>query len=240
VTLRADDRRDDRADPPGLAALALLLTVPLPMLGTTLAMVWYPDAVWAKALFFLAKLWLVAAPILYLVLIEKRRPRVPRWSSRGILAAHITGVVTFVAIVGVYLLVGRTWIDLEPVTAKAAQLGLDRWPVYLLGALYWCTVNSLLEEYFWRWFVFKRLSALVPPMQAVILSGGLFTLHHIVALSTYFDWRVTALASLGVFIGGVTWSWLYARYGNLYAAYISHVWADLAVFGVGAWLFFGS
>ncbi len=42
-----------------------------------------------------------------------------------------------------------------------------------------------------------------------------------------------------VFIGGATWSWIYLRWRNIYAAYVSHVFADLAVFGVGWWLVFG-
>jgi hypothetical protein len=50
---------------------------------------------------------------------------------------------------------------------------------------------------------------------------------------------VTLLGSTGVFIGGATWSWIYLRWRNIYAAYVSHVLADLAVFGVGWYIVFG-
>ena len=60
-----------------------------------------------------------------------------------------------------------------------------------------------------------------------------------IALDFYFDWRVTLLGSSGVFIGGAIWSWIYLRWRNIYAAYVSHVFADLAVFGVGWYLVFG-
>ena len=33
-----------------------------------------------------------------------------------------------------------------------------------------------------------------------------------IALKIQFDWTVTAIASLGIFIGGTVWSWLYLRY----------------------------
>jgi len=96
----------------------------------------------------------------------------------------------------------------------------------------------MLEEYFWRWFVFTRCEALMHRYAAVVLSAALFTAHHIVALNVYFDWRVTALGSLGVFIGGATWSWLYLRTRNIYTAYISHVFADIIIFWIGYQLIF--
>jgi len=55
----------------------------------------------------------------------------------------------------------------------------------------------------------------------------------------YFNATVTALAALGVFIGGATWSWLYLRYRNIYAAYVSHVFADVIIFLIGYLLIFG-
>jgi hypothetical protein len=47
------------------------------------------------------------------------------------------------------------------------------------------------------------------------------------------------VASTGVFIGGVIWAWLYSRYRSIWPGWISHVLADIAVFGVGWWLLFG-
>jgi membrane protease YdiL (CAAX protease family) len=80
----------------------------------------------------------------------------------------------------------------------------------------------------------------MPRWPAVIASGLFFTLHHVIALTAYFDWRITTLASLGVFIGGATWSWIYLKYRNIYAAYVSHVFADIVIFAIGYKLIFGA
>lgn len=224
------------------AALFLLLTVPIPILGTSLAMVWQPDALWPKAVFFVAKLWLFAAPVVWLLRIEKAKPRFPRWSQRGMLAAHATGIAIFASILIAYLTIGQAWIDVEPTLDRIREMKLDNVWLYLAGALYWCTINSLLEEYFWRWFVYRRLCEVLPAgrsLWAAVLSGVLFTAHHVVALKVFFDWPMALLASAGVFIGGVTWSVLYRRYGNIYCGYVSHVYADIVIFGIGAWLVFG-
>ena len=226
----------------GPALLALLLTASLPSVGTWLAMVAFPESTLAKALFMGAKMWLLVAPLLWLRFIEHRPIRPVPWSNRGMIAGHATGIVIFLGILAAYFAFGRRWIDTSLMLGKIEQLGLDRWWLYGGFGLYACFVNSLLEEYFWRWFTFRRLQDVLGRRHvtaAAIAAGVLFTLHHIIALSVYFDWRITALASLGVFIGGVTWSTLYLRYGNIYAGWVSHVWADLAIFGLGAWLIFG-
>ena len=44
--------------------------------------------------------------------------------------------------------------------------------------------------------------------------------------------------TLGVFLGGCAWSWLYLRYRSIWPGYISHIIADIAVFGVGWMILF--
>lgn len=239
---------DGRSPTTRAAFLALLLTAPVQLIGTSLAMVAYPDALWAKVAFGLAKVGLMVAPLIWLIKVEGVRPRIPRWKNfplgPGMAAAHVTGLLIFVIIAAGYWFFGRHWIDLTLMRDKIVQMGLDNRLLYLAGALYWCTVNSLLEEYFWRWFIFTRLRDVLPRNAmgigaAVVVCGLLFTAHHVVALKVYFDWKTTLLASAGVFIGGVTWSLLYLRYRNIYAGYVSHVWADVIIFIIGWRLIFG-
>ena len=241
-----------------IALLALLLIAPIQLIGTTTAMVWLPDSTVAKVGFGIAKVLLMLAPLAWLIFVVQTRPRIPPWRGdhdksfvgSGMLAAHVTGAVIFVAIAAAYFLVGRHWIDTSLMQDKVRQMGLDNLWLYLAGALYWCTINSLLEEYFWRWFIFERLRDVIGRataarifsggnLLAVLLCGLLFTAHHVVALKVYFGWNLTLLGSLGVFLGGSTWSLIYLRYRNVYAAYVSHVYADLIIFYIGWRLIFG-
>ncbi len=220
--------------------LALVLLVPAPSVGAALALWPAEPSAAGKAAFALAKVWVVVLPVCWLLLVDGQRPGVPGWSWRGIPAALGSGTVIFAAIVAAYWLAGVQWgwIDADLVRQRAAAAGLSTPTIFMLGALYWCTINAILEEYIWRWFVFSRCEMLMPRAAAVLASALFFTLHHVVALRAYFDWRVTVLASLGVLIGGAAWSWLYLRYRNIWAPYVSHLLADLAVFGVGYWIIF--
>ena len=220
------------------ALLALLLLVPAPSLGVWLAVYGMPGTFIAKAFFMVCKVWLLALPLVWHLLVDKQKLTIPRPTGKGMGAAVATGSAIFLAIGAGYFLFGH-WIDATLVSEKAVEVGLSTPALYILGAVYWCTINSLLEEYVWRWFVFTRCEALMPKWPAVVASGLFFTLHHVIALTVYFDWRITLLASLGVFIGGATWSWIYLTYRNIYAGYISHVFADVVIFWIGYRLIFG-
>lgn len=221
------------------AGLALLLLVPAPSIGTYLAMVHAPGEWWAKALFFLLKAWLLLLPLVWLMLVDRQPGCIPLPRRKGMTAACISGSIIFLAIALAYLLAPETWIDADRIREGAIEAGFTTPMLYLLGAIYWCTINALLEEYVWRWFVFTRCEALLPRWPAVFCSALFFTLHHVIALSLFFDWHVTMLASLGVFLGGATWSWLYLQYRNIYAAYVSHVFADVIIFLIGYQIIFG-
>ena len=228
---------DDNANAKRRAILALVLLVPVPSLGTWMGMV-AAEGPAGQAMFAASKLWVWLFPVVWLMLVDKRRPTFPRPAARGMAVACVTGVLIMAAIAAGYWFLGRQWIDAEFMRDKMIEVGLDTKGKYLLGALYWITINSLLEEYVWRWFVTTRCETLMPRKAAVAVSALFFTFHHIIALEVYFDWRVSVLASLGVFIGGATWSWLYIRYRNIWAAYVCHVFADVIIFAIGWYLVF--
>ena len=121
------------------------------------------------------------------------------------------------------------------VTGLASGLAI----AYLALATYWVFINALLEEYVWRWFVVRQCRKLMLPLAAVLVSATGFTLHHIVATQLYFSLPLVLVAALGVFSGGVIWSWLFVRYGSIWPGYVSHVLADIAIFVIGYWLLFG-
>ena len=72
-----------------------------------------------------------------------------------------------------------------------------------------------------------------------IRQWGLFTAHHVVSLRAHAGWDVTALGSTGCFLGGLIWSWLYLRYRSIWPCYISHIFADVAIYIIGWVIIFG-
>ena len=220
-----------------LAALALL--VPAASLAAAAGLIWWPGTLVGQVAFFVSKVWMLALPAVWWLGVERGRLGWSRPRLGGFRVAAMLGLLLSAVILGAYGIGGWRLIDVGTMRAAAARAGLGDWRVYLGGTLYWIFVNSLLEEYVWRWFVFRQCENLVGARLAVWLAAGLFTVHHVVTLQVYFSWTVTLLCTLGVLAGGAVWSWCYARYRSIWPGWLSHAIVDVAVFFLGAVIVFG-
>ena len=203
-------------------------------------MFWWPDSGLGQAVFVFSKLWILGFPVVWHRFVEGGALSISPPRRGGFGPAVGLGVAIAAVIVGAWFLArNHGWIDPEMVRQRADMTDLDKPLVYLGGAVFWITANSLMEEYVWRWFVFRQFERLVGGRWAVALSALGFTLHHIVALAGQFDWRVTVLGSFGVFVGGAVWSWLYLRYQSVWPCWVSHAIVDVPIFVIGWFLIFG-
>lgn len=219
---------------------ALLLIVPAPSIGVWAAMLAWPDTVTGKTIFFACKAWMLALPVLWLLLIDRGRLSLSPPRRGGFGMAMILGLVISAVILLAYFALGERLIDTSHVREMAAQNGIGTPLPYLAGVAYWVLINSVLEEYVYRWFIFRKCEALMPSGLAVLASAAAFTIHHVIALKMQFPWSATLLASLGIFIGGAAWSWLYLKYRSIWPGYLSHAIVDIAVFAVGWLIIFGA
>src|SRR5271156_4434463 len=103
---------------------------------------------------------------------------------------------------------------------------------FILGSVLLSSVHALLEEYYWRWFLFGGLRRFMPVSWAVVLSSLAFAAHHVILLASFFggiSWA-TILFSLCVGVGGAAWAWIYHRSGSLLGPWLSHVLIDTGIF----------
>lgn len=250
--------------PAWLHGLALVLLIAAPTIGVVTSMFIAPGTVIGITTQALAKVWILVLPLVWILWIARPRKtegmlgllRPPAFRGRGVVAGLVTGILTLIVIIGAWELVAKSMVDPAVFAEKIASVGLNTPLKYLAFAAALTLINALLEEYVWRWFVFERFrdflrgflnkpkgttgltAALITPAAVALAALG-FMLHHTIAMSLYFDPLTNALASLGVFIGGVTWSIIYLKYKNIYAGYISHIFADIALFYVGYQIAFG-
>ena len=224
--------------PARYALLSLLLLVPVPSLAVWVGMIQWPDTVFGQAFFAFGKIWILILPLLWLRFVEREPIRLSLPQREGLGFGIVSGLAISVFIIAAFWVFGRSQIDPQVLHDLLARVGLDSPAKYIAMAAYWCLVNSLLEEYVWRWFVTRQFRKLLPAVAAIIASAIGFTLHHILATQLYFPPVIVWLAALGVFTGGVIWSWSYLRFGSIWPAYISHALVDIAIFGIGYWLLY--
>jgi membrane protease YdiL (CAAX protease family) len=176
--------------------------------------------------------------VVWIFCIEKKRPERKKTEAGGFKIGLISGLAISGFVLGAAVLMGKNFIDGDFFREMMTQAGLNRKTVYVGAMLYWVFVNSILEEYVWRWFVVRQFSSLFKPTGAIVLSALGFTLHHILAMQVYFSWPLTLVCSFFIFIGGTWWSWMFLRYKTIWPGWVSHALVDIAVFGYGYLLIF--
>jgi len=222
---------------------ALVPAMVLPFLAALMYFVVLSGDHRARVLYAGTKVFMAFWPVFAVQWILHGRLPVPRLLDVRHLKALPLGLVTGAG--AVLLMLGLLHGPLGPmvaahaaeIRAKAAEFGiLDH---YWLFAVTLSVLHSLLEEFYWRWFVFGKLRAVVPRPAAHLMAGAAFALHHVVVVAVFFSlgWGLVLGAMVGV--GGIVWSLLYDRQGTLTGAWLSHTIVDLGIMVVGYGLIFG-
>ena len=232
---------------------AILFAIVFPSIVTLLYFVVLADQTPAlqQACYAVLKVIQFAFPAVWVFLILKERFRWARPSWDGVSIAVGVGVL----IAGSMLAVALLW--LEPagffdaggptsspraqISKKIGDLGIDSFAKYLALTIFYAAFHSLLEEYYWRWFVFRRLREFATVSQAVVVSSLGFMAHHVIVLGVFFGWDSpsTYIFSLGVAVGGAIWAWIYDRSQSIYGPWLSHMLVDAAIFLLGYVLVYG-
>lgn len=181
-----------------------------------------------------------AFPLVYLAWVDPSSLRPPPPRLRGLGVGLGFGLIVAAGIFLLYQAFLRDWLltTAAPrmIRTKVAELDMATPARYALLALFLSGIHSLLEEYYWRWFVFGRLRRYLPSLAAIVLSSVAFMAHHVIILAVFFPGHFLMAVvpfSLGVASGGAVWAWWYERSGNLYAVWLSHLLIDAAIMGVG-------
>lgn len=221
---------------PWILALACVLPT-LVTLAYFVAAAGSPSGV-QQAVYAASKVVQFALPVVWMALVHRAALRWPRWTTQGLATGLAFGAVVGAAIFALYLVLsGQPVLEqaLGPMRQKIAGLGVaSPWRFALLGVFY-SAIHSLLEEYYWRWFVFGRLRHYLPLAAAIGVSAAAFSAHHLVVLWVYFahaPWMALVLTA-AIAAGGTFWAWLYQRTNSIYPVWGSHLLVDAGIFAAG-------
>jgi len=219
---------------------AVVFALVLPTFVTLLYFVWaegYAPAV-QQGSYAVGKIVQFCFPLVWVCLVLKQRPQIWPWTSRGVGTGIVFGLLIAAAMFALYhgwLKTSDLYANAEgAVQEKISGLDLDLNSFIVVGIFY-SLIHSLLEEYYFRWFIYGQLKRLVSFWPAAIISGLGFMAHHVIVLAKYFDYfsPTTWLFAAAIAIGGVAWAWLYERSGSLLGPWVSHLLVDAAIFAIG-------
>ena len=188
----------------------------------------------AIIVFIFTKMWVFGLPAFWYLYIEKGEKSLSLPKNGGWKVSTFLGIGMLIVIFIAYFLLGEKLLKADELIEILDTVGLTVAWKFALAILFWVFINSVLEEYVFRWFITSKIEQLVGGVWIpIFLSAGIFTIHHTIALAYFIDPLGNLLASLGVFIGGAIFSWLYMTYRSIWIAWIAHAIADVAIFIIG-------
>lgn len=146
----------------------------------------------------------------------------------------IFGFLCFVSVMAVYLLLQEV-ISLNQISDELAKKNVTA-TTFTLVAIYITLGNSLLEEFFFRWFVFQGLLSSWR-LLAYTFSSTVFSVYHVMIFAQWFTPVVFWIAIGGLFVWGVLFCWIVERAGSWKASWIVHIFADAAIVLIGFAMF---
>lgn len=216
----------------------------VPLAASVFYFVLFSEYAFARVIYAGTKLFTVVWPLLAVLLVLKTGfPKLNLTDSRHWKALPL-GLLSGAAIVAAMFAAMASPVG-DVVTASAAdirkkaeELGiLDH---YWTFAIFLSVLHSLIEEYYWRWFVFGRLRLATGKCAAHLLAGAAFASHHVIVATQFFPvgWGVLFGALVGA--GGIIWSLMLARQKTLAGIWLSHMLVDLGIMAIGHKLIFGA
>lgn len=157
----------------------------------------------------------------------------------AVLLGIVTGLAAVIAILGAYI-VFEPLVSNSTIVSNLTSNGISK-TMFPLVALWLILVNPLMEEFFWRGFVYQRGAQIFSSRmgQRIVLygSGALFALHHTVIVQPWFNWWQFLLATVFLALAGIVFNLLYKHTGSIIPSLVAHFLADVAIAALGLILF---
>ena len=172
-----------------------------------------------------------ALPLLLTRLFALLSPKeIFRFRKRGFGVALGLGIGIYALILGGWAVL-RNWIDFSGIAdSLTANAGVTK-DNFLYVSLYISFANSLLEEFFFRGFLFGNLKQ--NRTLAYGISAAAFSLYHAAMMIGWFSPWLTALVLIGLAVGGCIFNWLNEKLGCIYASWLTHMFANFAINTIG-------
>lgn len=220
--------------------ICLFIAICLPSLAAYGYFALFTSPKIVSTLYSLSKVIEFSLPLLVLYLIDRKKLTWRKPTATEIKLGLLFGSLMGGALLTVYaMLKSYPFIaEVSPLVAsKLVGFHADTPLTFLMLALFISVIHSLLEEYYWRWYVHQELQKIMNKKVSVLLSSLAFTAHHVIIINAYLpssirNWGIIVFPSF-VFVAGMTWAVIYDKWKSLWIPWISHIMADMAILWIG-------
>jgi uncharacterized protein len=187
----------------------------------------------SKIIFF------VIIPIIYIKIVKKsnimEELNLRYLDKNRFKLGFIFGISSFLIVLAAYFIF-KGAIDLNGIVSDLREKNITPSNFILIG-LYVTLGNSLLEEFFFRGFIFLNLYNMKKEKLAYLYSSMLFGLYHIGIFKAWFNIWLILLCLVGLITVGFIFNWLNTKSNNFINSWLVHIFADSAIILIGLKMF---
>lgn len=165
--------------------------------------------------------WLLGVPLLYKTKVNLKI------DSKSLIVGISTGLLSLGAIYGAVALLQDSVFDLNEVRELLATWDFTGAKVIGL-VLVLIFINPILEELYWREFMYRRLANLGVG-KAVGITSFFYALYHLFTVYLIFSFPFNLITVIPVFVAGMMWGFMRLKLNSNTAPVISHTLADLGI-----------
>ena len=145
-------------------------------------------------------------------------------------------ILIYLTIIIAYFIL-KNFIDFNVIIASLSQSANVSAKNFIYVAIYISTINSLLEEIFYRGYAFLFLKRHTSRSFAYICSSLLFAIYHLGMSGNWFSPILLGLSLTGLAIGGCLFNYLNEKTNTIYPSWMVHMAANLAINTIGLVMF---
>ncbi|MDP3729036.1 MAG: CPBP family intramembrane metalloprotease [bacterium] len=138
----------------------------------------------------------------------------------------VLGITAALIYLGTFFLL-KGFLDLPTITDKLQTLASINTTNIIFIGIYIIIINSLLEEFFWRGFLFKKLKENIGN-KSYFITGLAFSFHHIMFYYDWFTLPFFLIITGGLTIYAIIMNYIFNKYQDLYSCWFVHAIADTA------------
>lgn len=173
--------------------------------------------------------WLLFIPLLFIFWKKTNRPSLQLpLTKTNLWVGVISGLICLVSIYGFVAIFQFSVLDIPQL-----QRLLEKWDFsgakVILLVLVLALINPILEELYWREFMFGRLSTKLGNVIVVLITAIFYSLYHFIVVSEIFSFPFNMLSVISVFLAGLMWGIFRIKLNSIVASIISHSLADIGI-----------
>jgi membrane protease YdiL (CAAX protease family) len=168
--------------------------------------------------------WLLLVP-----LIDRAFPRERLKVTKKAVGLGVASGLLFLA----FIYGGVSWLHVYLLDINKLRVLLLDWgfsgPLELIFVLLFIFVNPVLEEVYWRGYMYEKLRRNGTAAYTIAMTSIFYTLYHVITVLYLFQSGYVAVAVLPVLVAGLFWAFVREKTGSIISSIIGHSLADLGI-----------